>query len=124
MFALKIRENFEAAHRLPGYPGKCNRLHGHNWQVEVEIVGEKLDKLGMLVDFVVVKQTLKNILDEFDHLYLNELPPFDGGLNPTAENLAKLIFSRLEASDIFPPNVELSAVTVWESEHSCVTYAP
>lgn len=121
MFLLKVQEAFEAAHNLRGYNGKCARLHGHNWIVEVEITGEKLNELGILVDFKDVKRELKFILDKLDHHYLNEISPFDK-INPTAENLAKFIYEDFAKSNIFDENIKLLAVTVFESPKSSVRY--
>ena len=122
MYLLKIEEAFEAAHRIVGYDGKCARLHGHSWLVEAEIEGERLNKLGILVDFKDVKRELKSILDKLDHIYLNEEQPFDK-LNPTAENLAKFIYGELKNNRIFDTNVKLSAITVFESPKSSVRYS-
>ncbi len=126
MFEIRVKEEFEAAHRVAGYQGKCDRLHGHSWTVEAVVRGSVLDDLGMLVDFKAVKGALKEILDELDHRYLNEIEPFASGINPTAEHLAKHIFERLNASSIFTEGgaALLSAVTVWESPRSSVTYCP
>lgn len=119
-----MKEEFEAAHRIPGYPGKCDRLHGHSWIVEAEVTGKTLDSLGMLVDFKLVKKELKEVLDRLDHRYINELPPFDDGVIPTAENLAKYFYEGLAGSGIFRGGVRLESICVWESPHSCATYAP
>ena len=121
MYLVKVEEAFEAAHNLRGYDGKCANLHGHNWIIEVEVAGEKLNELGILVDFKDVKRELKKILDEYDHRYLNEIPPFDK-INPTAENLAKYIYDEFKTSDIFNDNSKLAAVTVFESPKSSVRY--
>lgn len=121
MYLVKIEEAFEAAHNLRGYDGKCANLHGHNWIVEVEVAGEKLNELGILVDFKDVKRELKKLLDEYDHRYLNEIPPFDK-MNPTAENLAKLIHDEFKINEIFDENAKLVAVTVFESPKSSVRY--
>ena len=67
MFEIKVNAEFEAAHRIAGYPGKCDRLHGHSWTVEISAVGNELDELGMLVDFKKVKQAAMEILDRMDH---------------------------------------------------------
>ena len=125
MFEIRVKEAFEAAHRVAGYPGKCDRLHGHSWVVEVMIRGEELDRLGMLIDFKAVRGVLKGILDSLDHQYLNELPAFSEGKNPTAEHLAEYIYGELENSGLLQnnPNAVLAAVTVWESPHSCVSYS-
>ena len=122
MYTLKVEGAFEAAHRVAGYPGKCDRLHGHNWVVEATVKGTELDELGMLVDFKVIKKALKNTLERFDHRYLNELAPFKDGLNPTAENLSRIIFEELEESEVFQRDSQLAAVTVFESPKSSVTY--
>lgn len=122
MYTLKVEGAFEAAHQLPDYPGKCARLHGHNWVVEAVVKGRELDKLGMLVDFKTVKKALNNVLDCYDHRFLNELVPFNTGVNPTAENLARIIFTELEDNEVFTAEVQLAAVTVFESPKSSVTY--
>lgn len=122
MYTLKVEGAFEAAHQLPDYPGKCARLHGHNWVVEAVVKGRELDKLGMLVDFKTVKKALNNVLDRYDHRFLNELVPFNTGVNPTAENLARIIFTELEDNEAFTTEVQLAAVTVFESPKSSVTY--
>lgn len=122
MYTLKVEGAFEAAHRVVDYPGKCDRLHGHNWKVEAIVKGKELDELGMLVDFKVVKNALKEVLDRFDHRYLNELKPFSDGLNPTAENLARIIFEELAPSKAFVRDSHLYAITVYETPNSSVTY--
>ena len=122
MYTLKVDGAFEAAHHINGYPGKCARLHGHNWVVEAVVKGRELDELGMLVDFKDIKQTLKDILERFDHHYLNELAPFKDGVNPTAENLARIIFEELAGNEIFKRDSVLAAITVFESPKSSVTY--
>lgn len=122
MYEITVGAAFEAAHFIDGYPGKCARLHGHNWIVEAVVRGKNLDALGMLVDFKILKAALNKILDEFDHRYLNELETF-AQENPTAENLARKIFQRLAASEIFSDTTKLHAVKVHESPNSCVTYS-
>jgi 6-pyruvoyltetrahydropterin/6-carboxytetrahydropterin synthase len=122
MYTLKVEGAFEAAHNLNGYPGKCAQLHGHNWVVEAVVKGRELDELGMLVDFKDIKQTMKDILERFDHHYLNELAPFKDGVNPTAENLARIIFEELAGNEIFKRDSVLAAITVFESPKSSVTY--
>ena len=122
MYTLKVESAFEAAHQIPGYPGKCARLHGHNWVVEATVQGSELDELGMLVDFKLVKAALHTVLEMFDHHYLNDLEPFQSGLTPTAENLAKLIFDMLANNEVFKAGTRLDAIRVWESPKSSVTY--
>ena len=76
------------AHNLRGYNGDCEKLHGHNWKVEVILKTEKLNELGMVMDFKIVKEKLEVILSRFDHSYLNELSEFKQE-NPTTENVSK-----------------------------------
>ena len=90
MYELKVQTSFEAAHRVVGYDGKCNNLHGHSWTVEVTAQGNELDDLGMLADFKKVKGALNEILDSFDHHFLNEMPDFLNQ-NPTAENISRVM---------------------------------
>ena len=121
MYELTVRSAFEAAHFIGGYAGKCSRLHGHNWIIEAVVRGEKLDKLGMLIDFKILKAELNKVLDELDHRFLNDLETF-AEENPTAENIARKIFKQLAASEIFSGATKLYAVKVFETPNSCVTY--
>lgn len=123
MYNIKVKAEFEAAHRLVGYVGKCCRLHGHNWTVEAEVTGKELNGLGLLVDFKELKQALNDTLGKWDHQYLNELPDF-AGINPSAENMARLIYESLAPHDIFAAGAKLAAIRVWESPRSCVAYTP
>ncbi len=123
MYELTVESAFEAAHRIENYPGKCARLHGHNWIVEAVAQGTELNELGILIDFKVFKTELNKILDELDHRYLNELENF-AKKNPTAENIAKEIFEKLSASEIFSGETKLKAIKIHESPKSCVTYFP
>ena len=122
MYELTVRSEFEAAHLIKNYPGKCARLHGHNWIVEAIVKGSELNELGILIDFKILKSELKKILDELDHQYLNELKIFSDK-NPTAENIAKIIFEKFADNKIFT-NSKLSAIKIYETHKSCVTYYP
>jgi 6-pyruvoyltetrahydropterin/6-carboxytetrahydropterin synthase len=123
MFELTIIEEFEAAHRLPEYEGKCCRLHGHNWRVEVVVRGTELDSSGLLIDFKVLKSHVAEVLLTLDHYYLNETEAF---LNvpPTAEHIAKYVYERLTGHSAFVDRVKIYAVKVWESPRSCAAYIP
>jgi len=120
MYELKIVTQFAAAHRLENFNGKCESLHGHNWKVEVFLAGKDLNGTGLLMDFGVVKARTKEVLEEIDHKYLNELAAFQDR-NPSSENLACYLFERLGA--IFNRDgVKVSRVNVWESDTSCASY--
>ncbi len=117
---MTVRSSFSAAHRLPEYEGNCERLHGHNWQVEMTVESEALDSRGMALDFREMKAALAEILSRLDHKYLNEVPPFDRR-NPSSENIARYIFEEVEGK--IPPPVRTSRVTVWESEDAWAEYS-
>ena len=122
MFELTICVNFEAAHYINNYPGKCSRLHGHNWKVEVTICGKKLGELGMLIDFRDLKAAVNTIMVDLDHYCLNEIEPFLN-MNPTAENIAKYVYDELGKSHEFGDDVTLRSVKVWESPNSAAAYS-
>lgn len=123
MYEISAFGHFDAAHFLRGYPGKCANVHGHRWKVEITLQGEKLDGLGILIDFMDVKNMLKEVLELFDHKMINEVPPFDD-LNPTAENIARYIFERMadKLKDQTGSNVWITKVKVWESDAASATY--
>ena len=120
-YNLKIVTDFASAHTLRDYPGACSRMHGHNWKVEVEVVATELDNVGMGIDFKAIKKATKQVTTELDHRYLNEIKPFDE-INPTAENLAAYIY-RGVSELINNQRVQVSAVTLWETERACVKYS-
>ena len=122
MFELTINVNFEAAHYIKNYMGKCSRLHGHNWKVEVNIYGSKLNELGMLIDFHDLKNSVNKIMLKLDHYCLNEIEPFCT-INPTAENIAQYIYEQLGETQEFDQNVKLRSVRVWESLNSAAAYS-
>ena len=120
MHELVIESEFSAAHRLREYDGACERLHGHNWRVEVLVAGETLNRLGMLVDFRELKRILHEALDRFDHTFLNELPEFKEQ-NPTTENMARVIFEKCSLR--MPDGVTVRSVAVWESPRCGARYS-
>lgn len=131
MFRVTQQIDFCYGHRLLNYDGKCKHLHGHNGRVVICLEGEKLDARGMLVDFTDIKRSLRTWIDrELDHRMilhasdpalgmLRELgePVFVISQNPTAENIAKLIFDHAQAEGF--PVVE---VVLWETQNSCASY--
>jgi len=120
MYELIIESEFSAAHRLREYDGACERLHGHNWRVELVVSGEKLGQLGMVADFRELKRILREVLDRFEHTFLNELPEFKEQ-NPTTENLARTVFE--ECSRLIPEGVTVRSVAVWESPRCGARYS-
>lgn len=125
MFELSVITRFAAAHYLRDYDGSCARLHGHTWQVEVSLRGPELDQKGMLLDFRSVKAKVKHIVDELDHVNLNDLKPFaqGGKENPTVENLARYIYQRLKPEfGGGESSITVAAVRVWESPDASASY--
>ena len=120
-------------HRLLNYQGKCRHLHGHNGKVEIELSSTDLDQLGMVRDFGEIKQAIQGWIDvNLDHkmilcqadpalALLRQLqePVYIIDVNPTAENLAKLIYAEAVALK-FP----VTYVRLWETETSFATYRP
>lgn len=120
LFELKVVSQFAAAHQLTGLAGPCERLHGHNWKVEVFVRGEKVAKDGLLIDFKMLKRATEKVLQELDHRFLNELQPFKEE-SPSSENIAKYIFQSL-VRDLNNERVRVDKVTAWESDSACATY--
>jgi len=110
-WTLRVRDRFQAAHYLEEYQGKCERVHGHTFHVEVGIRVKELDRTGIGIDFTDIKRELSEILP--DHTLLNEVFDF----NPSAENLSRHFFQALSKS--YP----VAWVTVWESEDASATYS-
>ena len=121
MFEVMIERNFSSAHQLRGYKGKCENLHGHNYKIEIYARGRELNNIGLLVDFVELKTAADEIVQFLDHKNINELPPFDEELNPSAENLARFILERV-TSRIRDERVEIFKVRCFETPTSVATY--
>ena len=110
-WTLKMRDKFQAAHFLKGYKGKCEKMHGHTFQVEVEIEVSELDEVGIGIDFTEIKKKLSETLP--DHTLLNEIYDF----NPSAENLSRHFFQQLKK------HYPVKSVTVWESADASACYS-
>jgi len=119
-YELAVSCHFNAAHFLRHYEGKCKRLHGHSYEVTAVFGGETLDEAGMLVDFGIARGWLAEVVDRFDHTLLNDMPEFEV-LNPTAENLAKILFEAL-AARMDSPSVALLSLSVAENPGSTALY--
>ena len=110
MFKLNYKYHFDAAHHLENYDGKCSNLHGHRWEVEIEIFAKE-KKSDMLVDFNV----LKEVVDELDHKNLNEVLDF----NPTCENITYYLWQQI--TKVIDENY-IATVQVWESPNASIKY--
>jgi len=131
MHSIIKRLHFCYGHRLLDYEGKCAHPHGHNGIVELEL-SRDLDSTGMVYDFTQAKQKFGRALDELDHRMILRWDdplvealesigetPFVMETNPTAENIAKLLFDRAE--DLGLPVV---SVRLWETQDACAEYRP
>ncbi|MHB1846640.1 MAG: 6-pyruvoyl trahydropterin synthase family protein [Deltaproteobacteria bacterium] len=107
---------FSGAHAIRLRGGKCERRHGHDWRLRVTVGAAELDELGLVLDFADLKTAVREVLAPFEHRDLNETPPFDR-LNPTAENIARLVFEGL-AARLDDGRTRVERVEVWETERS------
>ena len=133
MFRVTKEIHFCYGHRLLNYAGKCRHLHGHNGKAVVTVEAASLDALGMVVDFSAIKRVIgKWIDDTLDHrMLLHRDDPIIPELvkqgepfitldaNPTAENIARLIFEQAAKN-----GMPVTEVTLWETEASFATYRP
>jgi len=122
MYQLFVEEHFDAAHYLPNYHGKCEKLHGHRFKVVARLEAARLDETGLTYDFAQLKQHLREILAQFDHTCLNDVPPLDK-IGPSSENIAATIYDALQRR-LSSPAVKLVNVEVWESPTTGVSYSP
>ena len=131
MFRVTKEIEFCYGHRLLNYDGKCKYLHGHNGKAVIVLEGQQLDHRGMVVDFSDIKQQVAGWIDaNLDHrMILHEADPIVPILqklgepmhivseNPTAENIAKLIYD-FAKSHLLP----VKEVSLWETFNSYATY--
>ena len=118
---LRVASEFSSSHQLRHYEGKCENMHGHNFSVEVDVVGPELDpRLGILMDFKELKRLLATVTDELDHRHLNDLPDF-AEHNPSSELLARHIYRRMLVL-LAPYPVRLEQVMVSEKSSSKAYY--
>jgi 6-pyruvoyltetrahydropterin/6-carboxytetrahydropterin synthase len=126
------KEHFNAAHRLhnPAWPddknekifGKCNNphYHGHNYELIVSLIGEPNPETGYVFDMKALSDLIReNVLTKLDHKNLNLDTEFFKNLNPTAENIAVVIWRILRQK--IDPNLELK-ITLYETERNFVEY--
>lgn len=121
MFQVEVDSEFSAVHSLKLYDGTYEPRHGHDFKVRVLMESEGLDPIGVVTDFEALKPLLKNVLAEFHEISINEHPDFREKLNPSTENIAKVIGVRLK-SKFRSPTVRLKKVTVWETPDASASY--
>lgn len=112
MRALVVKRlNFDSAHFLPNYDGPCAHMHGHRWVLEIGIEGEINKESGMVLDFKILKEITKPLVEYLDHELLNTYIQ-----NPTAENICVYFLDWIKKE--LPKEVKLAFIKVWESEDS------
>ena len=129
MHILTTEASFDAAHFLTNYDGKCKNIHGHRWKVQISIYGELNN--GMLVDFGILKNDLKNLCDYFDHSFIVEKNSLkkelydmlkeeflirDVNFRTTAENFSKSFYDELSTK------YNVYEVLVYETPTNCARY--
>jgi len=117
MYKIRKEFHFSASHILNGLPADhpCSRLHGHNYIITVELSSSILNDVGFVTDYRALEPIKKWIDEKWDHRHLNDTMT----VNPTAENIAKVVFLQFTAQ--FP---QLSSVSVKETEKTEAIYYP
>ena len=96
MFEVRQETTVAAAHQLRFSPGEGERLHGHNWRIVAVVRCKELDARGMVLDFNDLGAELRKLVEPYEHVFFNEIPPYDD-INPTAENIARVVAEGLGA---------------------------
>lgn len=118
-YELTVTGEFAAAHRLRMYDGAYEPLHGHNWRVEALYEAVELDRIGVAADFTELRRQVQAAAAGLHDRYLNEIPRL-AELNPSAENVARLMYETLAPQA--PSGVRLRRVRVWETSDCAAAY--
>jgi 6-pyruvoyltetrahydropterin/6-carboxytetrahydropterin synthase len=121
MFIINVKAHYDAAHFIREYNGKCERLHGHRYEVEAALAFEEVGTGGIAYDFTDAKRILREITEELDHQNLNDLEAF-AGIETSAENQAKYIFEALRGR-LGDAGANLLYVRVWETPNQWAQYS-
>jgi 6-pyruvoyltetrahydropterin/6-carboxytetrahydropterin synthase len=122
MFVVSVQAHYDSAHFLRNYHGKCERLHGHRYVVELALATERLDQAGIAFDFVDVKRELRGLAERLDHQNINEIEPFTE-IEPSAENQAKYFFDELKRNLPAAMRDAMVYVRVWETPTQWAQYS-
>jgi 6-pyruvoyltetrahydropterin/6-carboxytetrahydropterin synthase len=120
MWEISQETTVAAAHQLRFAPGEGERLHGHNWRIKAVLRATELDSRGFVVDFNELGSVLRALVEPYEHVFLNDIAPFDD-VNPTAENLARVVADNL-AARMDDARVRVVRVEVWENDTCGATY--
>ncbi len=126
-FEITISKAFAAAHAIYLYDGELEPLHGHNWPVEVTVAAEKLDKIGVVMDFHVLEKLVDDLIGQLHNRNVNDVPPFAGeadkpAINTTAERIAEWIGQ--EVAKGLPEHTRLVSVRLGEAPGCTATFRP
>jgi len=122
MYIVSVQAHYDSAHFLRNYKGKCERMHGHRYVVEVALVANELNEAGIAFDFVDVKRNLRQLAERLDHENLNELDPFTN-VEPSAENQARYFYDEMRR--LLPQEMRDAVlyVKVWETPTQWALYS-
>jgi len=120
LYELMVEERFASAHQLRGYKGKCEKMHGHNFKVQVFVSADMLNKIDLAIDFHDLRDMVRDTISNLDHAFLNEVFPFTE-INPSSENIARWIYDSIKKK-VNEDHIAVSAVSVWESDTASATY--
>ncbi len=120
-YTVSVRAHYDAAHFLRNYKGKCERLHGHRYVVEVALHASELNEAGIAFDFVDLKRHLREVAAGLDHQNLNDLPQFEE-LETSAEVQARYFYDKLRT--LLPEEIAggLLYARVWETPTQWAQY--
>ena len=123
MFEVTVEAGFSSGHYLRNYRGKCENPHGHNYRVFVTLIGKELDEAGLLLDFKLLKQVMRPVVDRLDHQMINDLEPFTT-VNPSAENLARYFYEETakQLDEMTSGRVQIKDCTLYETDTSFARY--
>jgi 6-pyruvoyltetrahydropterin/6-carboxytetrahydropterin synthase len=123
MYTVSVQAHYDSAHFLRNYKGKCERLHGHRYVVEVALQTDRLNEAGIAFDFVDLKRHLRDLADGLDHQNLNDLPAFHD-VETSAENQARYFFTELSSRLPEELAAGLLYARVWETPTQWAQYGP
>ncbi|HEX8790400.1 MAG TPA: 6-carboxytetrahydropterin synthase [Polyangiaceae bacterium] len=119
MWEISAEITLAARHQIRGVPGEGGRVHDHRWTVRALVRAERLDATGWVLDFHAVERWLEEIVAPYRGAFLNDIAPWDD-VNPTRENLARVIADRL-AAKVDDGRARLARVDVAEGG-CCASY--
>ena len=121
MYVVSVQAHYDSAHFLRNYKGKCEKLHGHRYVVELALMANELNASGIAYDFVDIKKHLRGLTEYLDHQNLNDLFPFTE-IEPSAENQARYIHDTMKERLPDAMKAALLYVKVWETPTQFALY--